>query len=281
MTVNEYITTFLSEHDHAYTSTVILKWINLCDQNIDHVKTYLTKYYSRSLNAFQYNLPPDVSFDDVKSVYVNGVKYKKKDDRAHRERHVCWFEDGKLCINPACPENDLSYISGAGDITFTDAKITTTGASFGFAVGDTVLISGATESANNKHATVIGTGIKELIFAAGTFTAGAEANALTIVRPKIRLIYESKPTTKLIANIATDTLFLPDRWIQVYDYFLMAKIAYLEKAYADYGNHMASFNAEVARYEEWHGSHRPQSPDDEIVAVESGGFGGRTGFDYE
>jgi hypothetical protein len=281
LTVNDYITTFLAEHDHPYTNTVVLKWINLCESNIDHVKTYLSQYYARTLNVFQYDLPTSVSFEDVKSLYVNRIKYKKKDVRAHRERHVYWFEDGKLCINPACPENDLSYTSEVGGITFTDAKITTTGADFGFAAGDTVLISGATESANNKHATVIGTGTKELTFASGTFTAGAEANALTIARPKIRLIYESKPATKLIANITTDTLFLPDRWVDVYDYFLMAKIAYLAKEYADYNNHMQSFNAAVARYEDWYGDHRPQNPDDEIVAAELDEFSGRTGFDYE
>jgi len=281
MTVNDYLTGFLAENDHPHSNATLLKWINLVESNLDNIKTYLVKYYARSLNAFQYTLPTGVSFDDVKSVYVNGIKYRKKDVRAHKEYRSYWYEDSKLCIYPACAETDLSYVSEANEITFATDSITTIGDDFTFSVGDTVLVSGATTAANNKYAAIIGVAAKVLTFAASTFTAGADAAIVTIARPKVKVTYEYKPTTKLIANILTDTLNLGDRWLQLYDFFLMAKIAYLAKEYQEYANHMASFNAEVTRYEDWNEAHRAMSPESDMVASEEDYYNSDVDFDTE
>ena len=44
-----------------------------------------------------------------------------------------------------------------------------------------------------------------------------------IVDAKIRMVYLDKPATKLIADIATDTLLIPDRFSEVYDMFFACK----------------------------------------------------------
>jgi hypothetical protein len=264
MTVKDYLDTFIQESETILEYPTLLKYINIVESNVCTGKEYRNKYYAGTLNAFQLSLPDGVDFDDVRKLYINGHKYKKKDVRANKEYQTYWYEDGKLCHYPACTETDKSYVSG--EITFASSTITTTGDDFAFSIGDVILVSGATTSANNKSATIIGVADKTLTFASGTFTAEADAAAVTITAPKIKLTYEYKPETKLIANIATDTLLLPDKFIQAYDFFLMSKIAYLQKEYGEYNNHQVSYNAEVARYQEWYENNRPLKPDDEMAS---------------
>jgi hypothetical protein len=218
----------------------------------------------------------------VYKLYVNGIPYKKKDTRAYKESRSYWYEGGKLCIYPACSETDTSYVSGANEITFSSATITTTGDDFvGFSIGDVISVSGCLlNTANNKTVTIIGVAAKVLTFASGTFTAQAEAAAITISRPRIKLTYLSKPTTKLIANIATDTLTIPDRFSEIYDYFILSKIAYNAKDYAEAQNHSTYFNAKIRDFEEWYEAHRPQKPESDIVASYDD-YSDSTDFDNE
>ncbi|MEN6313257.1 MAG: hypothetical protein ABFD25_03295 [Clostridiaceae bacterium] len=270
LTVKDYLDAYVLENDCPYENSTLLKYINLMESNLDIIKSYTVKYYARVLNAFQYALPTGVTIDDVVSVYVNGKRYKKKDARAYKEIYSYWYEDGKLCIHPACSEADLSYVSEANEITFAASTITTTGDDSTFCIGDTVLVSGATTAANNKYATIIGVAAKVLTFADSTFTAGADAAVVTISRPKIKVVYENKHTTKLIANIATDTLVLDDKWVDLYDYYLRAKIADLQHESSEYTNCMATYNARLAEYEQWYENHRPQKPISGIVPEDNG-----------
>jgi hypothetical protein len=282
MTVQDYMAAFLAEHDHPYSNAVILKYINLVESNLDIIKTYLNTYYTRTLNAFQLTLPAGVDFEDVSSLYINGQRYKKKDVRAHKEYYTFWYEDSKVCHYPVCSQTDSSYVSDAGEITFASATITTTGDDFsGFVVGDVVLVSGATTPANNRYATVTGVAAKVLTFATGTWSVGLDAAAVTVSIPKIKLTYLSKPVTKLIANIATDTLNLEDRWVEIYDFFIMAKIAYLAKDYAEHANHQAMLNNKIAEYETWMEDHRPQRPDTDVIAKENWGSRSSSNFDND
>jgi hypothetical protein len=177
-----------------------------------------------------------------------------------------------------------SFTAGAetGVITLATNCIYTAGSDFtGFVVGNTIEVSGATTTANNRYAVITAVADDVLTFVSGIFTASVDAAAVTITVPKIKMTYESLPTAKLIANIATDTLNLSDKWLQVYDFFCMAKIAYLDKDYQEYANHMASFNAEVARYEDWWENHRPMSPEDDMVASEEEYYNSSVDFDTE
>jgi len=280
MTVQDYMTTFLSEHDHPYSNAVVLKWINILEGNLDNVKTYLAQYYAQTVNTFQYTLPDDVSIMDVKSVYVNGKKYKKKDLREYHCDRSYWYENGKLCIFPACHETDASYVSDAGDITFAADSITTTGDDFAFSTGDTIMVSGAAEDDNNTYAVITSTDDGVLYFTDDTFTAGADAAVVTISRPKIKVVYEYKPTTKLIADVATDTLNLADRWVEIYDYFIMQKIAYLKKNYEEQQNHAAMFDLKVKEYENWWEAHRPMSPDSDLESNPEG-WGSRRSVNFD
>jgi hypothetical protein len=283
MIVSDYMATFLLEHDHPWENAVVLKWINLAESQLDIIKTYTTKYYARVINEFQYTLPTGVDILDISSVYVNGTRYKKKDSREYKCYYSYWYEDGKLCIHPACAETDLSYVSSTSEITFASGSITTTGDDFsGVAIGDIILVSGCTvNAANNKYATVTGVAAKVLSFATGTFTAGAETAAITISVPKVKVVYENKHTTKLLANIGTDTLMLPEAYIEIYDFFLMSKIAYLDKEYVDYRNHLISFNSAVERLEKWYENRRSQNPDSDFIAKEDWGDNGTSNFDNE
>ena len=259
MIVQDYIETFILEHDCSQDASVLLKWINLVESNLDIKKAYVNKYYSRLLNGYNVSLPSGVEFENVFKVFVGGRKYKKKDARAYNEYYTYWYEDGKVCFYPAFAEIDLSYVSGSGELTFSTNTISTTGDDFGFCVGDVVNVSGCTlHTANNKTARIISTAENILTFADGTFTAGLETGIVNISKAGIKLTYEYVPTIKLIANIATDTLMLPDRFQEIYDYFLMSKIAYLAKDYNDSQNHIMMHNAAVARYDEWWENHRPE-----------------------
>jgi len=354
MTVDEYITAFDLEYDHDHSNSTLLKWINLLESNVydDIMKDYDVQYYARVLDEYQYDLPSGVNITDVASVYVNGIKYRKKDVRAHNNYRSYWYEDSKLCIYPACTATDSSYVSaagditfkaieytsGAGEITFASGTITTTGDSFvtagfvvgnsitisnctdntsnnktvvitgvtadtitvasgsftagtepgtikiktnciytagsdfsGFSVDDIVNVSGCTdETANNKYATIIAVADDVLTFAEDTFTAQAESASVTITAPKIKMTYITIPEWKVIGDISTDELTLPDRFVDAYDYFIMSKIAYLEKEFAEAQNHMAMCERRIREFEEWYDDHRPSIPDDSIVALEDG-----------
>jgi hypothetical protein len=269
MTVKDYLEGFLLENPHPHETATMLKWLNLCESNVDVKKTYINQYYAKTINAFQFTLPTGVDIEDVANpIYVNGIKYKKKDPRAYKELRTFWYENGKLCMYPACDETDIAYVSGGNEITFASSTITTTGADFsGLVVGDTILVSGCLlNTSNNKPATIVGIAAKVLTFASGTFAAQAEAAAITVQKVSIKVPYLSKPATKLIANIATDTLYFGDRWLEIYDFFLMSKVAYLAKNYQDSANHMAMFNNKVAEYDNYWENVRPMQPENSMVA---------------
>jgi hypothetical protein len=207
MKVSEYLTTFNLEHDSPYDNAVLLKHINLLEANLDVIKDYRVQAYARVKDAYQYDLPSGVSFDDVYGLRVNGIRYKKVDVREYKKLRTFWFENGKLCIYPACTETDNE----------------------------------------------------------------GEQN--------IRLIYKYRPATKLIANIATDDLYIPDRFADLYDSFLSAKIAFLQKEFTEHNNYMIVYNSRLSDFEQWWENNRPMSPESEIVPDED--YSEPSGFDYE
>lgn len=89
---------------------------------------------------------------------------------------------------------DASYTSGAGELTFTDSAVTTTGEDFPFRAGDAVTITGCTSFAeNNKTPIIRAVSGKTLTFYENTFTAGTEEGTVTIERkvPDLSYICES------------------------------------------------------------------------------------------
>lgn len=196
MTVREYIENFALEYDHPYEDSVILKYINIVESNLDVIKDYRIYNYARILGEYQYDLPDGVEFDDVYGLRVNGIRYKKVDVREYKKLRTYWYENGKLCIYPACSDTD-----------------------------------------NPSD-------------------------------PKIRTVYKYRPDKKLIGNIDSDELYIPEKHIEIYDFFLMAKIAYLQKEYQEHHNHMMSFNNAVSEFERWWDDNRPSRPEEEIVSGE-------------
>jgi len=195
MTVNEYITDFNLEHDHAYSNASLLKWINILEANLDVIKDYRVVNYSRTVGENEFDLPEGVPFEDVyRILWVDGVKYKKMDPREYQKSRTFWYEGEKLCIYPI------------PTVTDTEAKV--------------------------------------------------------------RLVYQYRPAKKLIANIATDDLYIPEKYIEIYDFFLLSKIAYLQKEYGEHANHMVMFNQKVSEFETWWENNRPSNPESEMTSDE-------------
>ena len=188
-------------------------------------------------------------------------------------------ENNKEAVITGVAASVLTFASGTfdadttpdtGTINLATNCIYTSGVDFdGFAVDDVALVSGCLLNTNNNKYGVI-TDVQDdvLTFALGTFTAQAEVAAITIQAPKIKMIYQVKPTTKLIADIATDTLLIPDRFKNIYTYYCLAQMAYFDKEYKDYQVHMTMYNNRVQEYENWYGGVKPQRPENEIVASE-------------
>lgn len=196
LTVREYIEGFALEYEHPYEDSVILKYINIVEGNLDVIKDYRIYKYAMVMGEYQYELPAGIEFENVYGLRVNGARYKKVDVREYKKLRTYWFENGKLCIYPACSNTD--------DPAY----------------------------------------------------------------PQIRLVYKYRPTKKLMATIDTDELYIPDKHIEIYDFFLMAKISYLQKEYQEHHNHMMSFNSAVNTYVDWWDNYRPQRPEEEMVSSE-------------
>jgi hypothetical protein len=284
MTVLDYIKTFDAEYPNTYNPEVKLKWINTVESNVydDIIKDFSTVYYSRVLNEYQYDLPSGVEFMDVEPLmYVNGVRYRKKDARAYKEHRSFWYDGSKINIYPACTATDTEYESDEGEISFATSTIVTTGDDFTFRAGDVVKITGCTVNTdNNKTATILSADTDTLTFADDTFIEGEETAAITIQKATIRLVYKDRIAEKEIGDISTDELIIPAKFRDIYDYYLMYKIAYLDKEYQEAPNHMTLYTSRLRDYEMWYEDHRPARPESEIIAPEEGETYTEDGFDY-
>lgn len=67
----------------------------------------------------------------------------------------------------------------------------------------------------------------------------------------IELIHQWKPTLKTVAGKLTEDLELPDRFINLYRYYLYSMITAHRKEFGEYGNWVTMFNAELGNYLMW------------------------------
>jgi hypothetical protein len=145
-----------------------------------------------------------------------------------------------------------------GTVSIKTNCIYTSGVDFdGFTAGEYALVSGCTSNtANNKYAIIAYVGDDVLTFAEGTFTAQVESHAVTIQQPKIKMAYKYRRTAKTEALIASETLSLPDRFIEMYYQYCIAQIHAYENEFEIYNNWMGFYNASVADYEKWYSNVR-------------------------
>lgn len=152
----------------------------------------------------------------------------------------------------------------SGTVTLKTNCIYTTGADFsGFTAGEYVLVSGCTdETANNTYAKLAYVGDDVLTFAEDTFTAQAETSAVTIQQPKIQVVYRYRRTGKVVGDILTDVLLLPEVYHKIYLFYCYAQIALLREDFDSYNNYMDLYNGSMNSYEnEWYSERREQSHD--------------------
>lgn len=269
-TVSAFITDLLSKYEHVYTNADILSFVNEVELNVyaDIAKIYTNQYYRRQLNVSQFSLPSGVSFDDVRNVYVGGIPYRKYDVRSYKQNKSYWYENSKLNIYSLFDTTDTEYVSGASEITFASSTITTTGDDFvGFVIGDVIQVTGCLlTTGNNKFATVLGVAAKVLTFATGTFTAQIEAAVISMQTTKIKVTYQVQPVKKLIADIATDTLLISDRFMDVYTYYCVSKIALFNRDFGEYKNWQLMYNNRVGEYKVWRDSIEPIEPESNVIA---------------
>jgi len=283
MTVSAFIADLVAKFPHTHTNAEVVAWINEVDRNVypDAEKNFLAAYYQRTANVSNIAFPSGVEFEDIESISVNGFAYKPADLRTLTRGGVVnrvYYEDGgKIELRPIPTVSDVSYVSGANEITFGTNTITTTGDDFvGFCIGDTIKASGSLlATGNNKYATLVSVAEKVLTFNPATFTAQAEAAAITIQNPRIKMVYIVKPTDKVAdeAGLASE-LTLPKRFQDIYRYYLMAQISIVRKEFGDYGNYISLFNARQADYQEWYLSRQGIKPVEMVIM--DGGWG-----DYE
>ena len=260
MTVSALITSILTKMPHTLTNQDILDFINDVEQQIYNstVKEFMSTYIPVTANLAQYSFPSGVTILDIEAAFLNNYELSKRDLRQKNWRGY-YKEGDKLTLSPVPSVTDTAYVSGAGNITFGTATITTVGADItGFSVGDVALISGATVAGNNKYATVITVAAKVLTFPASTFTAGADAASVTIYKPSLEVISRYKPAVKLVADIATDTLLLPDAYTDVYRYYIYAQLCYLREQFDKGNNWLVSYNARLNDFKIWYSGVRPR-----------------------
>jgi hypothetical protein len=76
--------------------------------------------------------------------------------------------------------------------------------------------------------------------------------------PSLEVISRFRPTKKLIGNIATDTLVLPDVYADIYRYYIYSQIAYLRENFAVGDNWARKYNARIGDFTIWYDNHRPK-----------------------
>lgn len=260
MTVTALIASILSKMPHSLVNQDIVDFINDVESQLytDTIKEFVSIYIPLVANQAQYSFPTGVTILDTESVFLHGVELSKRDLRQKNWRGY-YKEGDKLTLSPVPSTSDTVYVSGGNEITFAATTITTTGDDFtGVAIGSIILVSGATTAANNKYATVTGVAAKVLTFPADTFTAGADAAAVTISVPSLEVVSRYKPTAKLLANITTETLLLPDAFIDVYRYYAYAQISYLREQFDRGNNWLSQYKARLSDFRIWYENNRPK-----------------------
>jgi hypothetical protein len=156
---------------------------------------------------------------------------------------------------------DDDTTADTGIITLATNGIYTSGAHFtGFTAGEYALVSGCLlNTANNKYSRIYAVADHFLTFALGTFAAQAETAAITVKQPSIAMAYKYRRTAKTEALIASETLLLPDRFIEMYYQYCIAQIHAYENEFEIYNNWMGFYNASVADYKEWYGENKEQN----------------------
>jgi len=73
----------------------------------------------------------------------------------------------------------------------------------------------------------------------------------------VKVIFRRLPATKLVANIASDFLSLPDRFLKLYKYYAFAQIHLLKKEYAESNNWIQLYNAGIEDFRLWYFENKP------------------------
>ena len=151
-------------------------------------------------------------------------------------------------------------------LTFTTDTIVTNGATFDFAVGNSVIISGCVINlTNNKTAsiTAISTDKKTLTFAAGTFTAGVEASAISITFGSM-VYYTGTPNLTILTSGINPT----EIWISAYDsagtdITVKSSVSIAARYTSNYllPENTSTIMLYFLYYSEWYGVYRPSATD--------------------
>jgi hypothetical protein len=288
MTVSAFIADLVAKFPHTHTNAEVVAWINEVDRNVypDAEKNFLAAYYQRTANVSNIAFPSGVEFEDIESISVNGFAYKPADLRTLTRGGVVnrvYYEDnGKIELRPIPTVSDISYVSGANEVTFGTNTITTTGDDFvGFCIGDTIKASGSLlATGNNKYATLVSVADKVMTFNPSTFTAQAEAAAITIQNPRIRMIYTLKPTDKVAdeAGLASE-LTIPKKFQDIYRKYLMAEISVVRQEFGNANNYRADYNKRCDEYAQDYKSKQGIKPVE--IVIMDGGWGNYETSDFD
>lgn len=237
---------------NAYGDEDKLDWISDIDTFLRSEVIRYYNYYTitTTVGEVTYTLPAGVYFENIEAIIYNDKRVEKTDFLSYA---INGYENS-ITITATEAETILlmylvrfdryryiSYVSGANEITFGTNSILTAGENFTFAVGDKVNITGCTvNAANNKEATILtGSTANNLLFAADTFTAGAETAAITLIR------------------VLDDTLIVQAPYDKMYAEYLFSMIDFNNREYEAYNNNSAMYNATLSAYTKWYKQRSP------------------------
>jgi hypothetical protein len=74
---------------------------------------------------------------------------------------------------------------------------------------------------------------------------------------KVKVVFRRSPAMKQAANINTDYLNLPNRFIKIYKYYAFAQILLLKKEYVEANNWINLYNTEIEDFRNWYLEYKP------------------------
>lgn len=236
---------------NSYSTTDKVEWIGDLDTSVS--TEVMKKYYFAELTTTPgetiYPLPDGVEYEDIEAVYFDGKEVDKLDFRSYisASDKINVVDDKPIAIKIVYLVDfdryrNTIYTSGSNEITFTANKIVTTRNDFSnLAIGDTLTISGASNTLNNKQVIITGVFSNEIWVADNTFVAAVDPNVITI------------------AKLLNEELLVTSPYDRMYREYIEAKIDWYNKDYESYNNSIKVFDATWKDFTNYYKQRNPQT----------------------
>jgi len=249
LTVLQYIEEFKRANDVPYDNAMLLRHINDVEQNVyaDVIEDFRNERYPAEPGADRFD-PPTDDMTRIVTVMVSGRKYQKVDARADKQPYSYWLEDDMINVFPPCGH----YISDRyGEV----ADHLVYGHRFGHEHRPTDTRPWDKDGAD-----------KDRYYTQHYHVFDSHSY---FRRGEVIITYRHVPKPHQMEYAGHEELVIPDRFGRLYDYYLLAQVAYLQKDYNEYANHQAMYNQAVSEFVAWWENVRPTKPVKLMQATEA------------